>query len=242
VLPAAVAADVGTVLREVVAADGAVPGLDAAAKTGSQQWGNGDDSSDAWTAGFVPQLAAVTWVGRAEPGPARDAKKRPINGDGMPYAIWRDFLGAALAGQPAQTLPPPAYVGTPRLGDADYSGGKIGAVFDRTGALVDLPAVPGPEDEAGRIIAQQRALGQPGLSGGKATPPKTAPPQKDPPEKDPPQKDPPQKSATYGKPQRPQVPAPSASASNGAGLSDDERAALAENEAAEGRKATQNGP
>jgi membrane peptidoglycan carboxypeptidase len=113
-----VAADVSTVLAEVVDANGPLPGRPAAGKTGTQQYGDGADNSDAWMAGYTPQLAAVVWIGRADPGPIRDAAGRPIQGEGMPAALWRAFLTAALAGQPPAPLPPPAHVGSTAAGDA----------------------------------------------------------------------------------------------------------------------------
>jgi membrane peptidoglycan carboxypeptidase len=131
VLPAEVAADIGAVLSEVVDADGAVPGHDAAAKTGSQQWGDTDQSSDAWAAGYVPQLAAVTWIGRATPGPVKTADGKAINGDGLPYRVWRDFLVAALAGERTRSLPEPARVGSSDAGDARASRGLAGVVLTR---------------------------------------------------------------------------------------------------------------
>ncbi|MFC7534191.1 transglycosylase domain-containing protein [Actinoplanes sp. GCM10030250] len=117
VLSREVAADVQAVLAKVVAADGEVPGIDAAAKTGSQQWGDSADSSDAWTAGWTPGLAAVTWIGREKPGPIRDGKGRSVNGDGMPYRIWQDFLTGALRDQPTRQITAPANAGTVQVSD-----------------------------------------------------------------------------------------------------------------------------
>jgi membrane peptidoglycan carboxypeptidase len=118
VLAAPVTADVSTVLAEVVDADGPVPGRPAAGKTGTQQYGDGKDNSDAWIAGYTPQLAAVVWIGRADPGPIRDAAGRPIEGETMPMQVWRGFLDAALAGQPPAPLPRPAHLGSTTAGDA----------------------------------------------------------------------------------------------------------------------------
>ncbi|MEV6304222.1 transglycosylase domain-containing protein [Actinoplanes sp. NPDC051861] len=117
VLSGAVAADVQAVLAKVVAEDGKVPGVDAAAKTGSQQWGDTTDSSDAWTAGWTPGLAAVTWIGREKPGPIRDGRGNVINGDGMPYRIWQDFLAAAVRDQPTRKIPAPAHAGSVSVSD-----------------------------------------------------------------------------------------------------------------------------
>jgi membrane peptidoglycan carboxypeptidase len=118
VLPAAVAADVSTVLAQTVEALGPVPRRPAAGKTGTQQYGDSDDNSDAWMAGYTPQLAAVVWIGRAEPGPIREASGSPIEGEGLPATLWRGFLDSALADQPPAPLPRPAHLGSVHAGDA----------------------------------------------------------------------------------------------------------------------------
>ncbi|WP_338090749.1 transglycosylase domain-containing protein [Planosporangium thailandense] len=154
VLPPAVAADVSAVLADAVGTDGPVPGRAAAGKTGTQQYGDTDDNSDAWMVGYTPQLAAVVWLGRAEPGPIREASGAPIQGDGLPARLWRDFLTAALAGQPAIALPPPAHVGSTDAGDAragDDAEGSRSA--KRTGAAGGagrslVPSTPQPAGPA----------------------------------------------------------------------------------------------
>ena len=69
-------------------------------------------------AGYTPELATVVWVGRATPGPIRDAAGRPIAGDGLPVGLWRGFMSTALDGRPPVTLPAPAHVGRTDAGDA----------------------------------------------------------------------------------------------------------------------------
>ncbi|MGC9670912.1 transglycosylase domain-containing protein [Planosporangium sp. 12N6] len=139
VLPAAVAADVSVVLAETVDAHGPVPGRAAAGKTGTRQFGDTDDNSDAWMAGYTPQLAAVVWIGRAEPGPIRDAAGTPIEGEGLPLTLWQGFLDAALAGQPPAALPPAAHVGSDDAGDAGRYGVLPAPQPSRTAVR---PAVP----------------------------------------------------------------------------------------------------
>ena len=67
-------------------------GRPAAGKTGtSQSW------RDAWFVGFTPDLVAGVWVG--------DDSNRPMNkvaGGDIPAEIWRRFMLAALANQPAR--------------------------------------------------------------------------------------------------------------------------------------------
>ena len=118
VLDTKVAADVTTVLHHVAEQDGEPSGHASAVKTGTQQWGNTADNQDAWTAGYTPQLATVVWVGRATPGPIRDATGAPIAGNGLPAVLWRDFMTTALREMPAVELPAPAHLGRTAAGDA----------------------------------------------------------------------------------------------------------------------------
>jgi membrane peptidoglycan carboxypeptidase len=125
VLDAGVAADMGAVLSRVVAEEGRVPGVAAAAKTGSQQYGNTTDSSDAWTAGWASGLAVAVWVGRDKPGPIRTRSGKAINGDGMPYDIFKSFLAGAFAGHPPAALPPASFVGRHDAGDLETIEGDV---------------------------------------------------------------------------------------------------------------------
>ncbi|MDI6103063.1 transglycosylase domain-containing protein [Actinoplanes sp. NEAU-A12] len=143
VLDKAVAADVGAVLSQVVEQEGRVPGVAAAAKTGSQQYGNTVDSSDAWTAGWAPGLAAAIWVGREKPGPIRTKDNKAINGDGLPYDIFQNFLAGAFAGRPTGDLPSASYVGRLEMADLETlergAGAAPGQIFQgpRKGDQVD---------------------------------------------------------------------------------------------------------
>ncbi|MEU4237541.1 transglycosylase domain-containing protein [Actinoplanes sp. NPDC026619] len=117
-----IAADVSTVLQSVVKEHGFTPGRPAAGKTGTQQWLDTLENQDAWMAGYTPDLAGVIWLGKAKPGPLRDAHGARIEGDTMPARIWRDFTRSALTGQPVKALPAPAHVGRVDAGDAGRSG------------------------------------------------------------------------------------------------------------------------
>jgi membrane peptidoglycan carboxypeptidase len=115
VLDAAVAADLTGVLARVV---GPVAGHPAAGRSGTQQYLDTPDVQDAWMAGYTPQLAVVVWLGRPKPAPIRDVAGRPIEGDGLPLALWREFMSGALAGVASVPLPPPANLGRTDAGDA----------------------------------------------------------------------------------------------------------------------------
>jgi membrane peptidoglycan carboxypeptidase len=141
VLDRRVAADVSTVLSAVVRGDGVVPDRPAAGMTGSHQWGNTRDNQDAWMAGYTPDLATAVWLGKAQPGPIRDSAGKPIEGDGVPAKLWRDFTRAALHGAPQTALPKPARVGRTDVGDAGRSKPRTGAKGGDDSAKQDVLVV-----------------------------------------------------------------------------------------------------
>ncbi|AGL14848.1 transglycosylase domain-containing protein [Actinoplanes sp. N902-109] len=147
VLDTAVAADVTSVLSKVVKHDKVTPGRPAAGKTGSQQWGNSSDTQDAWMAGYTPDLASAVWLGKAKPGPLRDKNGKPIEGDGVPARLWRDFTRAALTGSPQQALPKAAHVGRTDVGDA----GKVHDTGTGTGNQRGESSSEGQADGDGKL-------------------------------------------------------------------------------------------
>jgi len=159
VLSDAVAADVGAVLAKVVDHHGGVPDIPAAAKTCSHQWAGTTYSSDAWTAGWTPALAAVTWVGREKPGPLRRKDGKAIDGEDMPYRIWRSFMAGALRDRPSRALAAPSQVGRPvRTVDPRGLKAGLGLVFPgpQQGDKVDLSKATGSRQE--RVARLTQAL------------------------------------------------------------------------------------
>jgi penicillin-binding protein 1A len=82
----------------------ALAGRPAAGKTGTT-----DRFTDAWFAGFVPQLTTVTWVGDPK-------KERPLRnvhgiagltGGTLPAEIWHTYMTAALQGEPVEQFDDP---------------------------------------------------------------------------------------------------------------------------------------
>lgn len=120
-----IAADVTTVLKSVVTERGITPGRPAAGKTGTQQYRDTRDNQDAWMAGYTPRAGQRVWIGKAKPGPLRDARNKRIEGDTMPSSIWRDFTRSALQGRPATPLPQPARVGRTDAGDFGKAGHEV---------------------------------------------------------------------------------------------------------------------
>jgi penicillin-binding protein 1A len=80
----------------------ALSGRPAAGKTGTT-----DSFADAWFAGWVPQLATVTWVGY----PTSERPMRGVHGIAgvtggtLPAEIWHTFMTGALQGQPVEQFP-----------------------------------------------------------------------------------------------------------------------------------------
>lgn len=72
-----------------------LPDRAVAAKTGTTQ-----NSRDAWTMGYVPQLAAGVWVGNTP-------KPKPMKGGGNKLAgvIWNQFMRQALKDAPPEAFP-----------------------------------------------------------------------------------------------------------------------------------------
>ncbi|MFN8627950.1 MAG: PBP1A family penicillin-binding protein [Candidatus Binatia bacterium] len=95
----------------------------AAGKTGTT-----NDFSDAWFAGFTPDLLAVVWVGYDQ--------RRPLNMAGAEAAlpIWTDFMKAATAGIPPNPLTPPPGITT--------------AVIDPASGMLATPLCPKTLEEA----------------------------------------------------------------------------------------------
>lgn len=85
-------------------------GRPAAGKTGTTQ-----DFSNAWFAGYTPDLTAVVWMGYApeEDGTIplmEDVRGRSVTGGSFPATIWGKFMAAALEGTEE------SYFNDPRLG------------------------------------------------------------------------------------------------------------------------------
>ncbi|MDP8986778.1 MAG: penicillin-binding transpeptidase domain-containing protein, partial [Actinomycetota bacterium] len=78
-------------------------GRPAAGKTGTTS-----DYSDAWFAGYVPQLATAVWMGSPEGNvPMRNVGGIRVTGGSYPARIWQAFMGPAMAGEPVVPFPPP---------------------------------------------------------------------------------------------------------------------------------------
>jgi len=101
VLDARVCEELTYVLTNVVDSLGPLRGGRlAAGKTGTAQYWNSRNNSDAWMAGYTPELSTAVWLGHEQPAPLLDKAGRPIEGHGLPADVWRAFLEEALSGTP----------------------------------------------------------------------------------------------------------------------------------------------
>lgn len=79
-------------------------GRPAAGKTGTT-----DDYTDAWFAGYTPQLAAVVWNGYPESKrPMSSVHGRSVTGGSFPAQMWRRFMQRAHLGLPVKDFAVPA--------------------------------------------------------------------------------------------------------------------------------------
>lgn len=102
-----------------------VPGREVAVKTGTT-----DDSRDAWTIGYTPEIAVGVWVGN------NDNEVMQLGGSSMAGPIWMSTLEAALEGKNEEFTRPSGVVEIQICGDgtrASQAGpGTRGEVFLRS--------------------------------------------------------------------------------------------------------------
>ncbi len=113
-----VAADTTYALRQVVEdGTGSRARLDerqAAGKTGTSS-----NNRDAWFVGYTPQLSAAVWLGRPRGTLNGTVAEGEVTGGRVSAGIWKQFMDAALEGQPAEDFPRRADIGSVSSGSGD---------------------------------------------------------------------------------------------------------------------------
>jgi membrane peptidoglycan carboxypeptidase len=86
-------------------------GRQVAAKTGTQQRGESNDNSAAWTVGYTPSISTAVWVGDPANTAIKTASGADIFGRGVPGLIWQRFMNSYLMNTPLETFPPFTLIG-----------------------------------------------------------------------------------------------------------------------------------
>jgi membrane peptidoglycan carboxypeptidase len=97
-------------------------GREAAAKTGTWQYGNTSSNQDAWYAGFTEQLATVVHIGSRDPAhPTIQYKDsnglHNMNGADLPGTVWKKYMDLASKNMQKLPLPSPKHVGDTTKGN-----------------------------------------------------------------------------------------------------------------------------
>ena len=118
VFPADVMADTTYAMTKVfdcgmggTACGRALSGRPAAGKTGTNGSAQGGNL-DAWFIGFTPQLSTAVWYGNVDRHKPVTTGGVSLYGGMLPAATWQEMMNAALQGEPPQSFPPPAHVGS----------------------------------------------------------------------------------------------------------------------------------
>ena len=107
VLDKRVANDVTLAMEPIAkySGDDLADGRESAAKTGTEGVGKGQNNSDAWMAGFTPQVAAAVWVGTGYNRPIYSRNGTPLYGSGLPGKTWQRFMDGYLKHKKMKSLP-----------------------------------------------------------------------------------------------------------------------------------------
>jgi penicillin-binding protein 1A len=108
----------------------------AAGKTGTSQ-----EFRDAWFIGYTADLVAGVWFGNDDASPTKR-----VTGGGLPARTWKDFMTAALAGEPAVALQTEPPAGSSSGGDGKGLWQKI---LDTFGGGVSRSPASAPSDGGG---------------------------------------------------------------------------------------------
>jgi penicillin-binding protein 1A len=119
----------------------AIPGWEAAGKTGTSQ-----DFRDAWFVGYTSTLVAGVWLGNDDGTPTKK-----VSGSSLPVEVWSRFMKTALAG--SNPVPLPGSEGWRPANDNP----KVAAA-SRTGSLPAPRSTPAPGDSLTGFLS--RLFGQ----------------------------------------------------------------------------------
>ncbi|HVW80040.1 MAG TPA: transglycosylase domain-containing protein [Mycobacteriales bacterium] len=116
VFPADVMSDATYAMEHVLEPGGTAYGHALSGRPSAGKTGTTDNNTNAWFTGFTPQLCTSVWIGNVN----RDATVAvggvgEVFGGTLPAEVWQDAMNAALDGQPVESFPAAAAVGTPEV-------------------------------------------------------------------------------------------------------------------------------
>ena len=108
-----IAADTTYAMQQVVQPGGTGMRAQLAGRPVAGKTGTTTANTNAWFVGFTPQLSTAVWVGRAKGGPLKGVLgiSGGVYGGTVPATVFKQFMDAALQGQPVMNFPPKANVG-----------------------------------------------------------------------------------------------------------------------------------
>ena len=134
----------GETLAIGTAKKAALPGWQAAGKTGTSQ-----DFRDAWFIGYTAHLVTGVWLGNDDGTPTKH-----VTGGSLPVEIWSRFMRAAHQGVPPESLP------------GETGGGLFSGIFNGGTRQADAaPTPPAPVQAAAMTPPPQQTTGTGGLDG-----------------------------------------------------------------------------
>ncbi len=152
VFSADTAADMDWVLKQVVGNNALNDGRDAGAKTGTWQYKDTGENSQAWMCGYTPQLATAVWMGRkTNDGPIVNSYGANIYGSMLPGQIWKKFMDRSLEGKPEKDFPPAKFTGSTALGDASAPPPSPTPSPKQPSVPPSLPPSPSPSRSTGGL-------------------------------------------------------------------------------------------
>ena len=140
-----VAADVTYAMQKVVQGGtgtrAQLTGRPTAGKTGTTT-----SNTNAWFAGFTPQLSTAVWIGRANGGPLQGVLgiNGGVYGGTVPAAIFKAYMDAALQGKPVEQFPAAAHVGAQATPTAAATATASPSARPSSSSRPTLPVSPPP--------------------------------------------------------------------------------------------------
>jgi membrane peptidoglycan carboxypeptidase len=166
-----VAADATSAMVKVVqggtGTNAQLSGRPTAGKTGTTS-----NNTNAWFCGFTPQLATAVWIGNAHGGTVTLGGKKGIYGGTVPAKIFKQYMDAALEGEPVKDFPKAANTGTAGTSTPTVTATPTAtATATPTTAVTKPPVVPTSPPAVPTVAPTSAPPSEPPTQAPSATPP-----------------------------------------------------------------------